>query len=246
MHNYTFVNFKSGNCGEFVISLIILMHNRAMITNMQIKETGSCHGNRSKCNSEPEIVASITDSRRTPNNIDHHYEYLDKLKSVGTPVCKAHLESVDLPQLMGHYPNSSVINIISDDSDQVARNVIFKTLIPTDERDRYGGNVLKRILEELGLPITDDITALTINEFNEVYSVIQKVNTSDNSISNTSDKYYAINLSEILNNKKSLLVKLSSITGYPITKEAEDFYDLYIAKQPTLRDMEEFQRKLRI
>ena len=243
MHNYTFVNFKSGNCGEFVISLIILMHDKARNTQMQIKEAGSCHGNR---NAEPEIVANDTDSDETPNNIDHHYEYLDNIKYDGTPVCKSHLESVDLPQLMEHYPNSSVINIISDDSDQVARNVIFKTLIPTVERDMYGGNALKWILEELGLPITDDITALAINEFNDVYSMIKDKYTSDDIISNTSDNYYAMQLSEIINNKKSLLVKLSSITGYPITKEAEDFYDLYIAKQPTLHDMEEFQRKLRI
>jgi hypothetical protein len=243
MHNYTFVNFKSGNCGEFVISLIILMHDKARNTQMQIEEAGSCHNNRT---SEPELIANDTDSWQTPNNIDHHYAYLDKFNTITAPVCKTHLESVDLPQLMEHYPNSSVINIISDDPDQVARNVIFKTLIPTVERDIYGGNALKWMLEKLGLPITDDITALTINEFNDVYSMIKDKNTSDDSISNTSDKYYAMQLSEILNNKKSLLVKLSSITGHPITKEAEDFYDLYIAKQPTLRDMEEFQRKLRI
>jgi hypothetical protein len=61
----------------------------------------------------------------------------------------------------------------------------------------------------------------------------------------TSSNYYEINFSEIMSNKKSLFFKLNDITGFPITKEALGFYDMYIEKQPTLNNIIDFRSKLK-
>ena len=245
--SYTFVNFNSGSGGEFIISLIILMHNNTRINKMQISEQGSCHKNRSL---EPEVVSTWSPKYLDDFVYKTHksYEFLPVSQQMA-PVCKSHLQSIELLALMEHYSNSSVINIVPDDTDTVARNVIYKTLLPIRERTMFGGDDLVRMLTKLGLPITNDISSVTINEFDQVYNMIK--HTWDHSGSSQlhsnalPSNYYTIKLSEIINNKKGLFTKLNNITGFPITNEALDFYDLYISKQPTPSNMKDFRSKLK-
>jgi len=273
---FTFVNFLSGSCGEFLISLIILMHNKYRDDYISVSDEGSCHSNRK---SEPEIINSWTpeyldkfmfnNAYKSPAELENliidkengkrygrDKEHQNQIKNIISPVCKSHLEIKEIPKLILHYSNTSVINIIPDDADQVARNVIFKTLLPKRERTMFGGNDLVELLTILGLPITNDILSLTINEFDQVYNII-KSRHAELEIAKLDkfkaqlhwifqkSSYHEITLSEIMSNKKSLFIKLNNITGLPITKEAINFYSTYIEKQPTLSDLNELKSKLK-
>lgn len=261
-NNYTFVNFTSGSCGEFLITLIILMHNKHRRDKMHVSDEGSCHSNRIL---EPEIINSWTPeyldefifelkcNNLLANLANKDFAKFTNLDTI-TPVCKSHLEINKVPKLMLNYPDTSLIQIVPDDADQVARNVIFKTLLPELERAQFGGDDLVLLLTKLGLPITDDISSVTSSEFDQVYNMI-KLRHAELEIAKlekvklnselTSSNYYEINFSEIMSNKKSLFFKLNDITGFPITKEALGFYDMYIEKQPTLNNIIDFRSKLK-
>ena len=222
-----FVGFNSGQCGEFILSLLIGMHQHDKeawrVEQLNVEQTGSCHTNRTH---EPEIFARPRD------------ELLEALSDFKTDelFVKLHTRMVNAHLVLENDPNAKLIQIIPDlHGERYLCNYVTKALL--GEWDMYGRDAFNA---EIGSNLTskDEITK---EHMDKLASGIGGIDDGIISIMAENsrkypDRYFVLPLEWIYNDRQKLFSMLEYVSGCNRTKQTEDFYEEYIRKQPVIAD----------
>ena len=237
--NHTFVNFRAGRSGEFILSLLILMNdpNRRNIT---VSDFGSCHTNRHR---EKQILIG-GEHEADPDTALAEFKLDDEY-----PIYKAHVLDKQglLEKFCKHFSDCTVINILSDDAsaDQIVRNVWFKVII--QERDTYGSDRLVQEMTSAGLEPKRNPFRISRADFDILYANLikdYKRLVDVQTIINDMPNLYNINFDSLMNDKVGVIAKLCGLTHKASNTRVNEFYNEYLSKQPTEQDMIDFRNNL--
>lgn len=218
-----FVNFKSGFCGEFILSLLMLMEDPDR-KNITVLESGSCHKNRNK---ELELVVPK----------DYTFEQTNKVVEEFVPqtyLNKSHVTHIS--SILTYFKNSKIINIVLRENDKksamiIAKNIFSKVMMTED----YGVEWFNNEKNKLG--ITAETPAhMTKNELNGLLSHLQGEYLNLANTKKSHDRVHTLTLDTIYNHKNDLFNQLSSISGFSISQSSLNFYDEYMNKQNSLQN----------
>ena len=250
-HRYS-VSFRGGTCGHFIAMLIIyLLSNRS--DDIAYEATGGCH---------TPVLNWVNDNIRGIEGTFEVVEVYKSAKLLDSSPHNFLIQPMpftipDLDELYNVNPNFKHVIITCDSNDLLKAeiNYFYKRHAPSLWNSEFVEvyNILKN---------TNDIQNKTVNNLLELapseikailrfnstreYTITRgnlKRNTADNClfVDNkyvVSEKYKnnvtLINFNNILNNKSTVLEKISSITGQSITADLERQYDRYLALQVQL------------
>ena len=236
---HTFVNFRAGRSGEFILSLLMLMDNPNR-QNITVSDFGSCHTNRHR---EKQITIGGVhevdpDTALAEFKLDDEY-----------PIYKAHIldEGQLLQKFCNYFSDHNVINILSDDAsvEQIVRNLWFKVII--QERDTYGADRLVEDMKKAGLEPKRNPYRIARADFDILYAwLVQdyKYLVKDQKIINDIPNLHNINFDSLMNDKVGVIAKLCGITHKASNTRVNEFYNEYLSKQPTEQDMIDFRNNL--
>lgn len=236
--NHTFVNFRSGRSGEFMLSLLMLMDNPNR-QNITVSDFGSCHTNR---HHEKEIIIGGKD-QLDPDIALSEYVLDDQY-----PIHKAHIldQGELLQKFCNYFSDCTVINILSDEAsvDQITRNLWFKVII--QERDSYGTDMLRYEMKAAGLEPRSNPFRISRADFDTIIDSINRnyQNLIDTQTIKNISNLHNINFGSLMNDKVGVIAKLCGITHKASNTRVNEFYNEYLSKQPTEQDMIDFRNNL--
>lgn len=222
-----FVGFNSGQCGEFILSLLIGMHQHdkepRRVERLTVLDTGSCHTNRT---TEPEVVARPRDEL---------LEALSKFKT-NERFVKLHTRMVNAHLVLENDPNAKLIQIIPDlHGERYLCNYVTKALL--GEWDMYGRDAFNA---EIGsnLKSKDEITKAHMDKLASGIGGVDDgiISVMAENSRKYPDRYFVLPLEWIYNDRQRLFSMLEYVSGLKRTKQTQDLYEEYIKKQPVIAD----------
>lgn len=225
-----FVVFASGQCGEFIISLLAGMKDPSRLEKLRVEDTGSCHLNRRE---EPEIVCRNTEKLKE----------LVKTTTFSSNIIKAHVHIQDSGLLLEQYPDSKVIAMTPDfewTNEQFLTNYMTKAVIA--EWENYGKHSFN---SDAGTDY-ESVNQIKYGDVQKVYEYLLTFNkeladsTTEKMNKEYPNRFFTIPINMLYNDRQNVLDMLQSISGYKVTQGVEDFYNLYISKQPCVDEFKKW------
>jgi len=235
---HTFVNFRAGRSGEFILSLLMLMDNPNR-QNITVSDFGSCHTNR---HHEKQIIIG------GEHEVDPDIALSEYVLDDQYPIHKAHIldKGELLQKFCNYFSDCTVINILSDEAsvDQITRNIWFKVII--QERSTYGTDRLIHEMKSAGLEPRSNPFRISRADFDTIIDSINRdyKNLIDTQIIKNIPNLHNINFSSLMNDKVGIIAKLCGITHKASNTRVNEFYNEYLSKQPTEQDMIDFRNNL--
>ena len=188
---------------------------------LTVTHAGSCHENR---RGEPEVVCRDRDKLR---QILQEKEY-------PTWLIKAHINLDDCDLLLERYPNSKVIAMTQDlpDSFRGFANWIHKAIL--GEWDRYGRDSYNWAS---GLDPVEDKSEITKKGIDRLYNTFRTPAhypmEVHGKMARYIGRYITFPIDVLYNDRDGTFKMLEHISGLEMNPRAEEFYDTYIANQPS-------------
>lgn len=210
-----YVVFRSGQCGEFILSLLIGMKHKDNPWRMErlyVLDTGSCHENR---HAEPEIVC--TNKKALAGllvALDDREDFI-----------KVHTRFDCVETILQTKPNDKVILLLPDVADfQHKINHLFKT----QDVDNLTKPDVDAILEGINHGTTSDHVKLC-SELTAKYP----------------GRFFPLPLDLIYTDRDKTLEFVENVSGMTRTDELVKFYNRYMVRQPTKDIFEKWYNELR-
>ncbi|MGC6498441.1 MAG: hypothetical protein ACON4I_11120 [Candidatus Puniceispirillaceae bacterium] len=215
-----FVNYNSGSCGEFIITLLMLLQNPNR--DVTVIDSGSCHKNRDS-DMEPDLTVDFNLSDADTQEIIKQFKY--------RKINKAHVLN---PNLIEEVIESTVIQITNERMHlQQSLNILFKVIF--SEWDRYGKDTFYDICKDIDITHPNELTQQQLKTIVHDYLppyIIQKNNNMLKFLENSNGNIIKLDMWDIYNNKQKVIEICQELVGvYDV--DLNDFYDSYLNKQPT-------------